>query len=506
MAMNKIGFDSEKYLKEQSEEILKRVQHFDRRLYLEFGGKLIFDYHAARVLPGFNPNAKMQLLQRLKDKVDILLCIYAGDIERKKVRADFGITYDVDTLRLIDDLKDWDLTVTGVVITRFDNQPSATIFKNKLERQGIDVYTHRYTKGYPTDVDTVVSDEGYGANDYVKTDKSLVVVAGPGPGSGKLATCLSQLYHDHQQGVNSGYAKFETFPIWNMPLKHPVNVAYEAATADIRDFNMIDPFHLEAYGKTAINYNRDVEVFPVLRRIFTKIMGKSIYNSPTDMGVNRAGFGIIDDIAVQEAARQEIIRRYFRYRCEYVMGFVDKDTVQKVELLMEEMHVKPEDRVVVGPARKAAQEAKDKGKGNEGIFCGAALRLHDGTIITGKNSVQMHAASSLVLNAIKQLAGIPDKIHLLSPMVINSISNLDKYFMRPKKTVSLDLEETLISLSFSATTNPAAQMALEKLKELEGCEIHMTHIPTPGDEKGLRKLGVNLTSDPNFSTNSLAII
>ena len=504
--MNKIGFDSEKYLKEQSEEIVKRVQHFVKRLYLEFGGKLIFDYHAARVLPGFNPNAKMQLLQRLKDEVDILLCIYAGDIERKKVRADFGITYDVDTLRLIDDLKDWDLSVKGVVITRFDNQPSATIFKNKLERLGINVYTHRYTKGYPTDVDTVVSNEGYGANDYVQTDKSLVVVAGPGPGSGKLATCLSQLYHDHQQGVNSGYAKFETFPIWNMPLKHPVNVAYEAATADIRDFNMIDPFHLEAYGKTAVNYNRDVEVFPVLRRIFTKITGKSIYNSPTDMGVNRAGYGIIDDAVIQEAARQEIIRRYFRYRCEYVMGFVNKDTVQKVELLMEEMRVKPEDRFVVGPARRAAQEAKEKGKGNEGIFCGAAIRLHDGTIITGKNSVHMHAASSLVLNAIKHLAEIPDKIHLLSPMVISSISSLDKYFIKPKKTVSLDLEETLISLSFSATTNPAAQMALEKLKELEGCEIHMTHIPTPGDEKGLRKLGVNLTSDPNFSTNSLAII
>jgi len=269
---------------------------------------------------------------------------------------------------------------------------------------------------------------------------------------------------------------------------------------------MIDPFHLEAYGKTAVNYNRDIEVFPVLKRIFTRIMGKSVYNSPTDMGVNRAGFGIVDDSVIQEAAKQEIIRRYFRYRCEYVMGFVDKDTVQKVELLMEEMHVKPEDRVVVGPARSAAQEAKEKGKGNEGIFCGAAIRLHDGTIITGKNSVHMHAASSLVLNAIKHLAEIPDKIHLLSPMVISSISSLDKYFIKPKKTVSLDLEETLISLSFSATTNPAAQMALEKLKELQGCEIHMTHIPTPGDEKGLRKLGVNLTSDPNFSTNSLAII
>jgi uncharacterized protein (UPF0371 family) len=506
MAVSKIGFDSAKYLKEQSTEILNRVKHFNNRLYLEFGGKLIFDYHAARVLPGFNPNAKMQLLQRLKDKVDILLCIYAGDIERKKVRADFGITYDVDTLRLIDDLKDWDLSVKGVVITRFDNQPAATIFKNKLTRLGINVYTHRYTKGYPTDVDTVVSDEGYGANDVVETEKSLVIVAGPGPGSGKLATCLSQLYHDHRQGIKSGYAKFETFPIWNMPLKHPVNVAYEAATADIRDFNMIDPFHLEAYGKTAVNYNRDVEVFPVLKRILMRITDSSIYKSPTDMGVNRAGFGIVDDMAVQEAAKQEIIRRYFRYRCEYIMGFADSETVQRVELLMEDLNIKPEDRVVVSPARRASHEARETGKGNEGIFCGAAIQLHDGTIITGKNSVQMHAASSLVLNAIKHLAEIPDKIHLLSPMVINSISSLDKYFLRSKKTVSLDLEETLIALSFSATTNPAAQMALERLKELQGCEIHMTHIPTPGDEKGLRKLGVNLTSDPNFSTNSLAII
>lgn len=506
MAQNKIGFDNDKYLQEQSKAILGRVNDFSNKLYLEFGGKLIFDYHAARVLPGFDPNVKMRLLQQLKDKVDILLCIYAGDIERRKVRADFGITYDVDTLRLIDGLKEWDLSVRGVIITRFDNQPAATVFKNKLERVGVKVYTHRYTKGYPTDVDTVVSDEGYGANDFVETEKPLVVVAGPGPGSGKLATCLSQLYHDHKQGVKSGYAKFETFPIWNLPLKHPVNAAYEAATADIRDFNMIDPFHLEAYGKTAINYNRDVEIFPVLKRIITRIMGRSLCASPTDMGVNRAGFGIVDDIVVQEAARQEMIRRYFRYRCEYVLGLADNETVQRVELLMEDMDIKPEDRVVVKPARQASVEAKEKGKGNEGIFCGAAIELRDGTIITGKNSVQMHAASSLVLNAVKHLAEVPDKIHILSPVVINSISSLDQYFQKAKKTVSLDLEETLIALSFSATTNPAAQMALEKLRELQACEIHMTHIPTPGDEKGLRKLGVNLTSDPNFSTNSLAII
>ncbi|UCG93438.1 MAG: DUF1846 domain-containing protein [candidate division WOR-3 bacterium] len=497
------GFDNQKYVREQSDAILNRVNQFNNRLYLEFGGKLIFDYHASRVLPGFHPNVKMQLLQQLKDKMDILLCIYAGDIERKKVRADFGITYDVDTLRLIDDLKDWGLSVKGVVITRFDNQPTATIFKNKLERSGIKVFTHMYTKGYPTDVDTVVSDEGYGANEFIETDKSLVVVAGPGPGSGKLATCLSQLYHDYRRGMKSGYAKFETFPIWNIPLKHPVNVAYEAATADIGDFNVIDPFHLEAYGKTSINYNRDVEVFPVLQRILMKIMGTALYKSPTDMGVNRAGFCIIDDEAVQEAAKQELIRRYFRYRCEYVMGFVDRETVQKVELLMEDMNIKPEDRSVVEPSRRAAVEAREKGKGNEGIFCGAAIQLHDGTIITGKNSVHMHAASSMVLNAVKKLADIPDKIHLLSPMVIESITSLDKYFLESKKTVSLDLEETLIALSISATTNPTAQLALERLRDLEGCEVHITYIPTTGDEKGLRKLGVNLTSDPNFSSSSL---
>jgi len=500
----KTGFDNEKYLQAQTAAILDRVAKYSNKLYLEFGGKLIYDLHAARVLPGFNPNVKMQLLQQLKDKANILLCIYAGDIERKKVRADFGITYDADALKLIDDLKDYGLNVTAVVITRFDNQPSATIFKNKLERRGMKVYTHRYTKGYPTDVDTVVSDEGYGANEYIATDKPLVVVTGPGPGSGKLATCLSQLYHDHRRGMNSGYAKFETFPIWNLPLKHPVNAAYEAATADIRDYNQIDPFHLEAYGKTAVNYNRDVEVFPVLRRILTKIMGASPYQSPTDMGVNCAGFGIVDDPAVQEAAKQEIIRRYFRYRCEYVMGFVDADTVQKVELLMEEMGIKPEARKVVEPARRAAAEAQEKNKGKEGIFCGAAIEMPDGAIVTGKNSPHLHSASSLILNAVKKLAGIPDKIHLLSPAVIESIANLTRQIFR-KKTVSLDLEETLIALSISATANPTAQMALEKLKDLQGCEVHTTHIPTPGDEEGLRKLGVNLTSDPNFSSHSLFV-
>ncbi|MBN2121364.1 MAG: DUF1846 domain-containing protein [Candidatus Omnitrophica bacterium] len=500
---NKVGFDNEKYLQEQTKAILERVERFDNKLYLEFGGKIIFDYHASRILPGFDPSVKMRLLKQLKDKADIILCIYSGDIERRKIRADFGITYDVDALRLIDDLREWGLKVQAVVITRFEEQPAARIFKNKLERRGVRVYTHRFTKGYPTDVDLIVSDQGYGANTYIETENPLVVVTGPGPGSGKLATCLSQLYHEYKRGIKAGYAKFETFPIWNIPLKHPVNVAYEAATADLRDFNLIDSFHLEAYGQSTVNYNRDVEIFPVLKRILEKITGsESMYKSPTDMGVNRAGFGIVNDQIVQEAAKQEIIRRFFRYNCEYVMGFVDKGTVERVEILMEELDIKADDRRVVAKARQASEEARQKGKGHEGVFCGAAIELTDGSIVTGKNSSLMHAASSLIFNAIKRIADIPDKIHLLSPNIIDSIAALKKDILT-SKTVSLDLEETLIALSISAATNPSAQIAMQHLKDLNGCEVHMTHIPTPGDEAGLRKLGVNLTSDPNFSSKSL---
>jgi len=497
------GFDNEKYLKEQTQAILERVEQFGDKLYLEFGGKIVYDYHASRVLPGFAPNVKMQLLKKLKDKADIILCIYAGDIERKKVRADFGITYDADALRMIDELRDWGLNIAAIVITRFDDQPSAKIFKNKLERRGIKVYTHRFTKGYPTNVDLIVSDEGYGANAYIETKKPLVVVTGPGPGSGKLATCLSQLYHDHKKGVHSGYSKFETFPIWSIPLKHPVNVAYESATADLRDFNMIDPFHLEAYGKTTINYNRDVEVFPVIKRILQKIMGEeAVYKSPTDMGVNRAGFGIIDDAVVKEAAKQEILRRYFRYACEYALGFVDKETVERAALLVEEIGMKPENRAVVEPARKAAIDAEKKNKDTRSISCGAAIELPNGTIVTGKNSPLMHAPSSLTLNAVKTLAEIPDKIHILSPATIESIGKLKKSISN-RKAISLDLEETLIALSISAATNPTAQLAMEKLKDLRGCEVHLSHMPVPGDEAGLRKLGMNLTSEPNFATESL---
>jgi len=505
MADERVSFDNAKYIEEQTSAILDRVQRFNNKLYLEFGGKLLYDYHAARVLPGYDPNAKMRLLQKLKDRADILLCIYAGDIERKKIRADFGITYDSDALKLIDELREWGIDVLAVVITRFDNQPAALVFKNKLERRDITVYTHRYTKGYPTNVDLIASDEGYGANQYVETDKPLVIVTGPGPGSGKLATCLSQLYHDYRRGLKSGYAKFETFPIWNLPLKHPVNVAYEAATADIRDFNLIDPYHLEAYGESAVNYNRDVDLFPVLKRILERITGgESFYRSPTDMGVNRAGFAITNDDATCEAAKQELIRRYFRYQCEYAMGFADGTTVERVELFIKDFDLEPQCRTVVEPARRAAREARERDKGNKGIYCGAAMQLRDGTIVTGNNSPLLHAASSLVLHAIKHLAGIPPQIKLLPPNITESVSSLKTEILN-ERTVSLDLEETLIALGISATTNSAAQLAIEKLRELRGCEAHITHIPTPGDEAGLRRLGINLTSEPNFSTKNLYI-
>lgn len=501
----KTGFDNEKYLEEQTEAILERVAQYDDKLYLEFGGKIVYDFHAARVLPGFAPDVKMQLLEKLKDKAEIIMCIYAGDIEKKKMRADFGITYDSDALRLIDEFTRRGIDLAGVVITRFAEQPSAKVFKNKLERRGVKVYTHSFTKGYPTDVDRIVSEEGYGANDYIETRKPLVVVTGPGPGSGKLATSLSQVYHENQRGICAGYAKFETFPIWSLPLKHLVNTAYEAATAEMKDFNMIDPFHLEEYGDVAINYNRDVDAFPLLKRILEKIQGKdTVYKSPTDMGVNRAGFGITKDEAVSEASRQEIIRRYFRYSCEYAMGFVEKDTVERVQLLMEEVSATPEDRPVVSPAREAAEESRKMGKGHDGIYCGAAIQLKGGRIIKGHNSEIMHAAASLVINAVKDLAGVPYQTHLLSPETISSIRKL-KENMASGGNISLDLEEMLIALSSCATTDAFAMSAMEKLKELKGCEVHLTHMPTPGDEAGLRKLGINLTSEPSFSTKSLFV-
>jgi len=497
------GFDNQAYLSEQTAAILERVDAMGDKLYLEFGGKLLYDYHAARVLPGFDPNVKMRLLQNLKEKADIILCIYSGDIERRKVRADFGITYDSDALKLIDDLKDWGIEITAVVITRYDDQPAARAFKNKLEHRGIRVFVHRYTKGYPTDVDMIVSQEGYGANDYIETANPLVVVTGPGPGSGKLATCLSQLYHDHRRGINAGYAKFETFPVWNLPLKHPVNVAYEAATADISDYNQIDPFHLEAYGKTSVNYNRDVEVFPVLRRILERISGRqSVYRSPTDMGVNKVGFAITDDASVRRASSQEIIRRYLRCKCERVMGFVDDETVQRVELLMRELDISLDERSVITAAREEAEREKTSMAGSDGTVVAAAIELADGACITGHNSPLLHAASSLVINAVKHLAGIPGQMHLLPRGITESVTEFKTGILH-MKSASLDLEETLIALSISAMTNPAAQLALDRLPELRGCEMHSTHMPTRGDEEGLRRLGINVTSDAVFPSKNL---
>jgi uncharacterized protein (UPF0371 family) len=448
---------------------------------------------------------KLKLLKRLKNKIEVIICIYSGDIERKKIRADFGITYDINAMKLIDDLRDGGINVCAVVVTRFKGQPVVKQFVTKLERRDIKVFTHQAIKGYPTNVDLIVSEEGYGANPYIETVKPIVIITAPGPGSGKLATCLNQVYHEHKRGLHAGYAKFETFPIWNLPLKHPVNMAYESATADLGDFNQVDPYHLETYNKVSINYNRDVEAFPVVKKIMLRIMDHDIlYKSPTDMGVNKAGFAIINDEIVQGAAKQEMIRRFFRYSCEYAMGVAEKKTVQRAELLMKELNLTSTDREVVEYARKASNEAQEKGKGNNGVFVGVALELKNGTIVTGKNSPIMHAASALILNSIKILAGIPDNILLLSPNILSSISNMKSEFY-DKKRLSLSLEETLIALSISADFNPSAKAAMEKLTELQGCEMHSTHIPTPGDEAGLRMLGLYITSDPNFSSKSLFI-
>ncbi len=499
----KCGFDSEKYLQEQSQAILERAGKFDDKLYLEFGGKLICDFHAARVLPGFDPNVKIRLLQRLRDKVDIIICIYAGDIEQKKVRADFGLAYDIDTMRTIDDLRDWNLEVKAVVVTRYQEQPAVKVFIDKLARRGIRVYTHHPIEGYPTDLDNIVSPEGYGANSYIQTDKPIVVVTGPGPNSGKMATCLSQVYHEHQRGIKAGYAKFETFPVWNLPLMHPVNLAYEAATADLADVNMVDPFHLEATGETAVNYNRDVEIFPVVKRICQRIMPpEQLYRSPTDMGVNRVGFAVFDDEAVRQAAIQEIIRRYYRYLCDYATGSGRKEAADRVKLLMDDLGVSELDRKVVAPAREAARQAEEKKQGCDHAYCGAALELPNGVIVTGKNSNLLHAASSCVLNAVKILARLPDDLMLISPEVINALGMLKKDVFK-SKGISLDLAETLIVLSVSVPSNPAARLAMQKLPELAGCEMHISHMATSGDESGLRKLGIHLTSEPRFVSRNL---
>lgn len=499
----KIGFDHNKYLEEQSKYILERVNNYDK-LYIEFGGKLMFDLHAKRVLPGFDENAKIKVMQELKDKLEVIICVYSGDIERNKIRGDFGITYDMDVFRLIDDLRSNDLDVNSVVITRYEGQPATNVFINKLERRGIKVYKHRAIEGYPTDVDTIVSDEGYGKNSYIETTKPIVIVTAPGPGSGKLATCLSQLYHENKRGKAVGYSKYETFPVWNVPLKHPLNIAYEAATTDLKDVNMIDSFHFDAYNEVSVNYNRDIEVFPVLKRIIEKITGEeSVYKSPTDMGVNRVGFGIIDDEVVKEASRQEIIRRYFKTGCEYKKGYVDKETFHRSKLIMDELNLKPEDRKVVLPARERSAQLKQLcGSGNNEVCPVVAIELNDGTILTGKTSETMSATAAVVLNAAKYFANIADDIHLISPLILEPIINLKSKTLRSKNT-ALDCEEVLIALSICAATNPIAQVAMEKITMLKGCQAHSTTILSRGDEEIFRRLDIDITCDPLYSSENL---
>ncbi|MBC3516798.1 DUF1846 domain-containing protein [Neobittarella massiliensis] len=496
----KLGFDHEKYITEQSKYILERVNSCEK-LYLEFGGKLMQDMHAKRVLPGFDPNAKIKLLQTLKEQVEIIICVYAGDIERNKVRDDFGITYDMDVLRLIDELRSYQLDVNSVVITRYDGQPATTVFMNKLRMRGIKTYAHKKTKGYPTDVDLIVSDEGYGANEYIETTKPIVVVTAPGPGSGKLATCLSQLYHEYRRGRSASYSKFETFPVWNVPLKHPLNVAYEAATVDLKDVNIIDSFHFDAYGVPAVNYNRDMEMFPVISRIIEKITGKeSIYKSPTDMGVNRVGFGIIDDEVVKEASRQEIIRRYFKTSCEYKKGTMDEETFHRMDAIMKDMKLRPEDRKVVAGARSYAA-AKGLETGEE-LLSATAIELEDGTIVTGRSSELMNSSAAAILNAVKQLAGIADEIHLISPVILQPIIDLKSKTLGSRRP-ALDCEEILMALSICAVTNPTAQVAMEKLPQLKNCQAHTTTILNRADEQTFRKLGVDVTCDPVFPSENL---
>lgn len=497
----KIGFDHKKYLEEQSKYILERVNNFDK-LYLEFGGKLMGDLHAKRVLPGFDENAKIKVLQHIKEKVEVVICVYAGDIERNKIRGDFGITYDMEVLRLIDDLRKYELDVNSVVITRFEGQPATTVFINKLERRGIKVYKHAPTKGYPTDVDTIVSDEGYGENPYIETTKPIVVVTAPGPNSGKLGTCLSQLYHENKLGNAVGYSKFETFPVWNVPLKHPLNIAYEAATVDLKDVNMIDSFHLEKYGKMSVNYNRDLELFPVVKKIIEKITGKeSIYQSPTDMGVNRVGYGITDDEVVAEASRQEIIRRYFKTACEYKKGQVDKGAYDRIKMIMEGLNLKPEDRTVVMPSRNYSSKLKETAQKNDACPV-VAIELTDGAMLTGKGSDLMNATAAATLNAIKHLAKIDDELHLISPAILEPIVNL-KTKTLGSRTPELSCEEVLTALSICGVTNPTAQAVIDKLPLLKGAQAHSNTILSKNDEQTFRELGIDVTSDPEYPSQNL---
>ena len=491
--MLRLGFDNEKYLQMQSKRIKERISQFGGKLYLEFGGKLFDDYHASRVLPGFKPDSKINMLVQLKDEAEIVLVISAGDIEKNKVRGDLGITYDADVLRLIDAFRGYGLYVGSVVLTQFGGQASAVAYEKKLEGLGIRVYKHYPIEGYPANIPHIVSEDGFGKNDYIETERSLVVITAPGPGSGKMATCLSQLYHENKRGVKAGYAKFETFPIWNIPLRHPVNLAYEAATADLNDVNMIDPFHLEAYGETTINYNRDVEVFPVLNAMFEQIYGESPYKSPTDMGVNMVGNCIFDDEAVCQAARTEIVRRYYKALCDHRKGLLADDVIYKLELLMKQAGTSIADRTVATAANKRAEETGEPA---------VAIELPDGTIVTGKTSALLGASSAMLLNALKKLAGIAKEVKLIAPEIIEPIQKL-KVGHLGNRTPRLHTAEVLIALSICAVNEPKAALALKQLEKLKCCEVHSTVILSSVDENVFKKLGINLTCEARYETKKL---
>ena len=500
--MRKEGFSAEQYIEQQSKYILERIESGEGRLYLEFGGKLVGDKHAMRVLPGFDENAKIKLLQRMGDQAEIIICIYAGDIVKSKTRQDFGITYDLEVMRLIDEFRSYDLSVNSVVVTRYEDAPSVNQFMAKLERRGIRTYKHMFTKGYPTDVDTIVSEAGYGANPYIEVSKPLIVVTGPGGGPGKLATSLSQVYHEYKRGRKARYAKFETFPIWNLPLKHPVNIAYEAATADLKDFNMIDPFHLDAYGQTAVNYNRDVDAFPVLRRILHAITGSDDgYKSPTDMGVNRCGFAITDDEVCREAAKQEIIRRYLIAECSYRKGTIEASTLERCKLLMEEVGASRYDRPAVAAAEEYAEIKRAQNPQRYENVVVSAMQLPDGSIVTGRSSRRMVATAAMVLNAIKKLAGIQDDMLIISPTIFESMSSTKAGILHDK--TSLNLEEIIMALTLTKLTNPFAELALKEIPSLNGCVAHCTAILSDKDERAVKALGIDITSNPEFSNNNL---
>ena len=491
--MHKNGFDNAKYLAMQSEHIEKRIAQFGGKLYLEFGGKLFDDYHASRVLPGFVPDAKLQLLLKMKDEAEIVIAINSQTIEEAKTRGDLGITYDQEVLRLIDAFRAAGLYVSSVVLTQFQNQKSAKAFEKLLQKLGIKTYRHYVIEGYPYDVEKIVSEDGLGKNDYIETTRPLVVLTAPGPGSGKMATCLSQLYHDNKRGLKSGYAKFETFPIWNLPLKHPVNLAYEAATADLDDVNMIDPYHLEHYGISTVNYNRDIEIFPVLNRVFEKIFGASPYYSPTDMGVNMAGFCIENDEVCQEASRQEIIRRYLKALVKRREGQSNDSEVAKIDSLMKNNGIEEKERKVIAEARNKAEKTGGPA---------ASIELEDGSIISGKNSPLLRCNSAMILNALKHLAGIRDSVLLIPKAILEPIWNLKTEALGGHNP-RLHLDEILLALSISAVTNPLAGMALEQLPKLRGCQSHSTVILSEMDNGTLRKLGVDHTSDPVYETKKL---